>query len=129
MKHLSGLVLLFSLIILDGCASTADRAPSHGIKHIVLVWLNNAGDQQDRSTLIKHSEELRSIPSLIDLQVGTAVPSDRKIVDDSFDVGLVMTFADQKSMDEYINDPLHQKKVKTYFAPLSRKILIYDIQY
>ncbi|WP_066018410.1 hypothetical protein [Endozoicomonas atrinae] len=79
MKHLSGFVLLFSLIILGGCASTTDTIPAHGIKHIVLVWLNNAGDQQDRSTLIKHSEELRSIPGLIDLQIGTTVLSDRKI--------------------------------------------------
>lgn len=129
MKRIYGLALLFSLILLGGCASTSDTTPVHGIKHVVLVWLKNAGDPQDRSTLIKHSEELRSIDGLVDLQIGTTVPSDRKIVDDSFDVGLVMTFADQKSMDTYIKHPLHQEKVKTYFAPLSHKIVVYDIKF
>ncbi|KEI70379.1 Dabb family protein [Endozoicomonas elysicola] len=129
MKHLFNSILLISLVLLGGCASTAETSPPNGIKHIVLVWLENTGNQQDRAEIIKHSEDLRSIPGLLDLQVGLSVPSDRKIVDDSFDVGLVMTFSDQESMDAYIKHPLHQQKVKTHFAPLSRKILIYDIRY
>lgn len=53
MKHLFNSMLLFSLVLLGGCASTAETSPPNGIKHIVLVWLKSTGDQQDLAELIK----------------------------------------------------------------------------
>ena len=63
-----------------------------GINHIVLCWLNQPGNQTDIEAVMKASIELKGILEVDSIVVGQPVPSNRKIVDDSFDVGLVINF-------------------------------------
>jgi hypothetical protein len=60
------------------------------------------------------------------MRVGKSIPSDRKIVDDSFDVGLYMIFSSQDDMKRYLMHPEHIKTVKTILKPLASKIQVYD---
>jgi len=50
----------------------------------------------------------------------------RILVDDSFDVCVVMQFADKAAMERYNQHPVHQKAANEAFLPLSKKILFYD---
>jgi hypothetical protein len=63
------------------------------------------------------------------LSVGPAVPSERPIVDDSFDVGLVMRFNSKADMDAYEKHPVHVNAVKEVqtLMPLAKRLLVYDI--
>lgn len=124
--------LIFILIMLFASRSViADDVKSvdTGVKHVVLCWLKEPGNHTHKNKLIETSRELTIIPGILDLKVGEAVPSDRPIVDDSFDVGIVMSFADVASMQSYLSHEEHVRRVKAVFAPSCRKIQVYDIQY
>jgi hypothetical protein len=100
-----------------------------GINHIVLCWLNQPGNQTDIEAVMKASIELKGILEVDSIVVGQPVPSNRKIVDDSFDVGLVINFNNQKNLDNYLAHPEHVKRAKEILAPKCQRILIYDITY
>ena len=107
-----------------GCKTT----PKGKVEHIVLVWLKRPGNAADRATLIATAKKFQAeIKEIQHLSVGTAVPSERPIVDDSFDVGFVMRFASKADMDAYEKHPVHQKAVKETLLPIAKKVQVYDI--
>jgi hypothetical protein len=113
-------------LVLASCATIAPPAKPGSVDHVVLVWLNRPGNEQDRQTLIELGRELRTIPGIRFLDSGTALSSDRPIVDDSFDIGYVMRFDSPAALDAYDIHPKHVK-AKEGLARLSRKILVYDV--
>ena len=94
---------------------------------MVLLWLKRPGNEEDRKAVRAASDELRGIPGLVFLDHGTPLASDRPVVDDSFDFGLVMRFDSVESLRVYETHPVHVKKVEEVFRPLSRKLLVYDV--
>lgn len=98
------------------------------VEHIVLVWLKRPGNAADRATLVATAKKFQAeIKQIQHLSVGPAVPSDRDIVDDSFDVGFIMRFDDKKAMTAYEKHPVHVNAVKQTLMPLAKKVLVYDI--
>ena len=122
MKKVILILILFSF-------SSAGLAEENGIKHIVLCWLHQKNDLSALEKVIETSKELEMIPFVDSIAVGTALPSDRAVVDDSFDVGLVMNFKNQQDLAKYLIDEEHVKRVKTVMAPQCGKVLIYDVAY
>ena len=100
------------------------------IMHVVVIWLKHRGSVADIITLVRASKSLKSIPGVMGITVGSMAFSKRKRpgVDSSFDVALVMSFKDKKSLDDYTKNPIHLKAVKEVLAPLARKYVIYDFQ-
>lgn len=97
------------------------------VEHVVLIWLKKPGDKADRARIIEQSHAFKAqIPDIQSLSAGQVLPSEREIVDDSFDVGLVIRFADKAAMDRYEKHPVHQKAVKEVLMPLSKKVVVYD---
>ena len=72
------------------------------------------------------SSRLKSIPGVDQLIIGEAMPSERDIVDDSFDVGLYFQFADAETMRRYLVHPLHTHVVTNQIKPLVREIRVHD---
>lgn len=118
---------LATFLTLGSCATIAPPAPTGSVDHVVLVWLKRPGNPDDRKALLAAGDELRSIPGIRFLDQGTALPSERPTVDDSFDIGYVMRFESPAALEAYAVHPVHQKKVTEVLRPLSRKILVYDI--
>ncbi len=54
--------------------------------------------------------------------------SDRSIVDDSFDVGIIVTLPNQQAMDLYLKHPVHTNAVEYVLKPLLKKITVYDMR-
>lgn len=98
------------------------------MQHVVLCWLKHPGDQAARRKIIDLSRSFAAIPGVIGVRAGTAVPSQRAIVDDSFDVGIVFTFADRQAMQAYLEHPTHKQAVRDVIAPLTDRIVVYDIE-
>jgi len=113
-----GLVLLLCWLPLS--------AQPQPVVHIVLLWLKQPGDSMQRQQLIQASQALRQIPGIRRLQLGEALPSERTIVDDSFDVALVFTFDDAAAMQRYLVHPLHKQIVKRDIKPLVSRIRAHD---
>ena len=129
-------LLLFSLISF-GCFSISIDLRKQSkpkkvqqdskLHHIVLCWLKDSGNEKDRKEIIEVTETLKNIPGVISAQAGEVVLSDRDIVDDSFDVGIIIVTKDQEDLQKYLDHPIHQKAKKEVLLPLVKKVLVYDI--
>lgn len=123
------LLLAFaSALFLASCATStiAPPAAKGSVDHVVLFWLKRPGNAEDRKALAAAAEELRVIPGIKSLNVGTVLKSDRPVVDDSFDTALVVHFDSAASLNAYEVNPLHVKKINEVLKPLTRKIVVYD---
>lgn len=120
--------MLVVALSLASCAGIAPPAARGTVDHVVLIWLKRPGNEADRQAVRAAADELRAIPGIRFLDHGTPLASDRPVVDDSFDVGLVMRFDSAASLQSYETHPVHVAKVKEVLLPLSRKILVYDVR-
>jgi hypothetical protein len=120
---------LFIIFFLTFTFSQTAWSETGGIKHIVLCWLKEPANQTNVDAITKASMELKVISEVESIIVGRPVSSDRKIVDDSFDVGLVLNFKNQNDLDNYLAHPEHVSRVKKVLAPKCQRILVYDIAY
>ena len=138
-QSLNKVLLALSLLSLQACVGNcpphkvsqleviSQKKPSQQVEHIVFLWLKEGSSAADLQTILNESKALNSIPGITSLRVGTALKSERPIVDDSFHVGIVMTFQSPTDMKNYLIHPEHQRRVKETFKPLAAKILVYDI--
>ena len=96
------------------------------LNHIVLCWLKKPGDRENIEKIIAMTKSFQSIPGVLDAQAGSVVLSDRKIVDDSFDLGILIQVQDEAALKQYLDHPRHQKAKEEILLPLIDKVLVYD---
>jgi hypothetical protein len=120
------IILLFGM---QGCVSI-ESGSSHeqALHHVVLCWLKEPGNVEQRKQIVEVSKSFREIPGVLDVRVGQVVASDRGIVDDSYDVAILVVVPDRKRLDEYLAHPVHQKAKNDILVPLVDKILVYDFK-
>lgn len=123
-----GLVVgLSAVTLLTGCATAPKPAPAGQLYHIGLVWLKEPGNAEQRQKIMAAAHAFaREIPEVQFLSVGQSPPSTHALVDDSFDVCVVMQFADRAALERYNRHPVHEEAAREVFLPLSQKILFYD---
>ena len=122
-------------LLLGGCFSASIHFDSENanqienqkkLNHVVLCWLKEPGDRENIKKIITMTQSFQSIPGVLDAQAGRVVLSDRKIVDDSFDVGILIQVQDEAALQQYLDHPRHQKAKEEIFLPLIEKVLVYD---
>ena len=126
----AGICTLMCASLFTSCASMcpAGKASPGQVEHVVLVWLKDAGNEAKRTELINKAKGFqKEIPGIISISAGAPLPSDRPVVDDSFDLGLVMRFESKEALAAYESHPVHVKAVKESLAPASRKLQVYDV--
>ena len=112
--------------LLSSCATIAPPAKSGTVDHVVMFWQKNSGNKEDRKKITDAIDRLRVIEGVTSLDYGTAVASDRPVVDDSFDIALFVRFTDVNALHAYEKDPRHLKEVNEVLLPLTKKIQVYD---
>ena len=122
------IVILPGLLSLASCRSTAIGPPRGSVTHVVVCWLKQPGDEAARQRIVDASYGFRAIPGVLHVAAGRALPSDRPVVDDGFDVAVVMTFEDEAALRAYDAHPLHQRAVADTLRPLVDRLIIYDLQ-
>ncbi|GEP44010.1 Dabb family protein [Brevifollis gellanilyticus] len=131
MKNAIAIFSLAAVSLLASCTSCplGHKTTANGkVEHIVLVWLKKPGDAAQRAQVINAAKMFQAeIKEIQHLSVGTALASDRPVVDDSFDVGLVMRFANAADLNTYEKHPVHTKAVKDVLQPIAKKLQVYDI--
>ncbi len=127
-QRFGSMALLFAtLAFVVGCSTTPRLIQPGKIYHVGLVWLKEPGNAAQRQQIVTAAHAFaREIPEVQGLSVGQTLPSPHPFVDDSFDVCLVMQFANQAAMERYNQHPVHQKAATEAFLPLSKKLLFYD---
>jgi len=96
--------------------------------HTVLFWLNEEAGEGKRQQIIDDCKSLLgSISTVRFLAVGSPAGTARGVVDNSYDVGLVVHFADKAGHDHYQESEQHLKFIERNQETWSR-VLVYDIQ-
>ena len=124
-------LLLFSLLLVvlfSGCFSDFQKEKEDPkiLTHIVFCWLKEPGNVEQREQIIEMTESFNRIPSVLKARAGNPIMSERSIVDDSFDVGIIVEVRDEKGLQEYLDHPIHQKAKKEVLLPLIERVLVYD---
>lgn len=104
---------------------TTCKNSSH-IVHVVLVWLKEPGNPDHRARITEATRRFSEIPGVDEVRVGEPLPSERPTVDDSFDVGLYMTFRSEDALKNYLAHPEHKAAQRVILQPLVRKAVVYD---
>ena len=116
------------LILTVGCVSNHQSERDQALSHVVLCWLKEPGNTEHRNQIIEVSKTFTKIPGVLDVRVGKVIESNRSIVDDSFDVGILVVVLDAKRLQEYLDHPIHQNAKRDVLLPLVEKVLVYDFQ-
>ena len=127
MKRNFSIVHLFFVFLLSGCFSKFEKKSEDSkiLTHIVLCWLKDPGNLEHRKKIIEITDSFNEIPSVINARAGNPIMSERSIVDDSFDVGIIIEVEDEE-LQEYLDHPIHQKAKKEILLPTVERILVYD---
>lgn len=125
-KSLRALALGSLSLAAVGC-STQTRPIDPGlINHVVLFKL---GDPADIEALKRDCDELlKPIPSVAVYACGGHHETGRPTVDASYDLGLYVSFKDDRAYQAYLADPEHIALVEKWKTRWT-DITIYDIEY
>lgn len=97
------------------------------INHIVVFWLKPDCIEEGRAKLLQAARsELGLIDGVRNLGAGSPIPTDRKVVDTSYQVALTMQFENDAALQAYQSHPVHQKFLKECVQPFVDRILVYD---
>lgn len=120
-------ILIALTLLLLGCAGAkpVDHGPGT-INHVVVFWLKDPGDRAARSELIEVTRTFKQIPGVLSVAAGTALPSTRSVVDDSFDVAINITLRDREALTVYQQHPIHQKAKREKLKLLVRRFVVYN---
>ena len=122
-------LMLIAVCLLTACAGWPfRRGADTRIHHIVVCWLKDPGDSAARARLLAAGDELRTIPGVSDLAVGTPLNSERPGTDAGYDVIFTMTFANNATYTAYLGHPTHQRLVHEVLEPYADHFIIYDFQ-
>jgi hypothetical protein len=126
----AGWALLLGILLTAGCQNLPFAAPPSraGVTHIVICWQKHPGDMAERKILVGAADSLRLIPGVVSVTVGNVMPSSRPVVDSSWDIAYVMTFADAQALAAYATHPIHLKLKQDVLDPNVARIRIYDLK-
>ena len=122
-------LLLLQVTLLAFLTMNAGFVSAEGNKkvtHVVMVWLKEPGNEQQRAEFIKASEQLNDLPGIVNRHVGIVLPGDRSIVDDTFDVAVTVTMESKAALQAYLNNPKHKKILKEKIKPLTNRVVAYN---
>lgn len=93
--------------------------------HVVNFWLKSDSSTADREKFEIGVKSLGTIESVSSFHLGIPAPTDRPVIDRSYDYCLVCTFKNQADHDAYQVDPIHdifRNTCSIYWD----KVLIFD---
>ena len=96
------------------------------LSHLVIFYTKPKLPNSTEALIAGIEEYLRPIPLAVSLHVGRMVPSERPVVDQSYQVGLNLVFADKAAEVAYQIHPLHLEFVEKAFKPNCLKAIVYD---
>lgn len=102
--------------------------PGVGIEHVVLVWLKDPSDVRARDALVRASLAFVAIDGVLDVRVGAPVASDRPMVDDGFDLGIVVHLRDRAALAAYLAHPDHVRAGRELLGPEAERVVVYDVE-
>ena len=96
------------------------------VTHVMLFWLNRPGNVDDQNFLRRALRTLRRTRGVNDMRVGRPLLVDRPSVEQSFDLGVVMTFRDREALEKFERDQRREQAIDAMLRPLVRRYTVYN---
>jgi len=122
------LVAPFLAALLPACSSLPSTSqPGTGSRlHIVLFWLKPDMPAGERTAIpVEMAAQATLVPGLEACWTCTPAGTPRDVVDNSFDLMLVMRFRSAAAARAWDDDPIHLALVQR-FRPWFAKVVVYD---
>lgn len=101
---------------------------TNNLLHHVFFWLKAPSSAQDRQKLIEGLRSLEQADTVAGIHIGIpAATPKREVIDDTYDVSLLLTFNSVEDHNTYQGHPVHTKFVEAY-SHLWKNVRIYDTQ-
>ncbi len=125
LRHPGRLALLMAALLTLGACSLSNTRPD-AVEHVVLVWLAQPEETGHRDRIVAATRELAELPGIRGVRFGLPLPSERAVVDSSYDLAIVYTFEDADALAAYLASPQHLKATEETLRPLVERIRVYD---
>jgi hypothetical protein len=120
--------LLLATLLLGACSALPHTSePGDGSRlHVVLFWLRPDMPAAERDAMPRElAAKAALIPGLDAVWSSRPAGTPRDVVDNSFDLMLVMRFRDAAAAKAWDDDPIHLALVER-FRPHFAKVVVYD---
>ncbi len=107
-----------------GAQAVATR--SGQVTHVMLFWLKRPGNVDDQNYLLRALRTLRRARGVNDIRVGRPLLLDRSSVEQSFDLGLIMTFRDREAFSKFERDQQREQAIDAMLRSLVRQYTVYN---
>ena len=96
--------------------------------HVVIFWTDPAIPNAADELVAGAQKYLAPIPGVLKFHVGKMVPSQRPVVDQTYQVALNLIFSDKQAQDTYQVHPMHIEFVEKVFKKVCKKVTVYDFE-
>ncbi len=96
--------------------------------HVVIFWTRPEVADATEQLLAGAEKYLKPIEGVLSFHVGKMSPSERPVVEQSYQVALNLIFPSKAAEQAYQIHPLHLEFVEKVFKPLCQKAVIYDFE-
>jgi len=96
--------------------------------HVVIFWTQPEKPNAADELIAGANQYLRNVPGIVNFHVGKMVPSQRPVVDQSYQVALSIQFESKAAQDAYQDHPLHLEFVEKSFKPNCAKVVVFDFE-
>jgi Stress responsive A/B Barrel Domain len=107
-----------------GAQAIATR--SGQVTHVMLFWLKRPGNVDDQNYLLRALRRLRRARGVNDMHLGRSLAVDRPSVEQSFDLGVVMTFRDREAFEKFERDQQRKQAIDAMLGPFVRQYTVYN---
>lgn len=96
--------------------------------HIVVFWTDPAQPGAADELVAGANRLLRNIPGVRQFHAGKMVPSERPVVEQSYQAALNLILPDKAAEQAYQTHPQHLEFVGKYVKRLVKKLVVYDFE-
>ena len=107
-----------------GAQAVATR--SGQVTHVMLFWLKRPGNVDDQNFLRRALRTLRRVRGVNDMRIGRPLSVDRPVAEQSFDLGVVMTFRDREALEKFERDQQREQAIDVMLRPLVLRYIVYN---
>lgn len=121
---------LFVLILIVAC-SKSERSTQLYLKepfiHTAYFWLNDGLSKGEIESFIKDCEKLKEIETVQAFYTGKPAPTNRDVIENTYDYAIVFHFNDLAGQEYYQQHPLHLEMIEKHQSKWER-VLVTDIE-
>jgi hypothetical protein len=93
--------------------------------HHVFFWLKQPNNELHKKQLVDGLQQLSKVKTIQSFHIGKPAATSRNVIDTTYAISWLVTFATTADQDSYQTDPIHLNFVKAC-AHLWEKVTVYD---